>query len=81
MPFLSPLQQPLSIPTRARKHKHVHPARPRLGGSASFCALRPRVTTRSSGRRAGGAFQVILEIIAAGPASGQWPARMLGGLN
>eukprot|EP00969_Alexandrium_andersonii_P223465 9870304-Alexandrium_andersonii.AAC.1 len=32
----------------------LHPARPRPGGSASFCVLNPMVTTKQAGGRAGG---------------------------
>eukprot|EP00969_Alexandrium_andersonii_P305127 13487529-Alexandrium_andersonii.AAC.1 len=34
---------------------HIHPRRPRPGGSASFCALGPMVVTKQAGGRAGGA--------------------------
>eukprot|EP00969_Alexandrium_andersonii_P036825 1613906-Alexandrium_andersonii.AAC.1 len=35
----------------------LHPTRPRLGGSASSCALRAVATTKRAGGRARGAFR------------------------
>eukprot|EP00969_Alexandrium_andersonii_P156565 6921721-Alexandrium_andersonii.AAC.1 len=39
----------------SRNDLNFHPRRPRPGGSASFCALTPMVTTERAGGRAGGA--------------------------
>eukprot|EP00969_Alexandrium_andersonii_P135639 6000557-Alexandrium_andersonii.AAC.1 len=40
-----------------RNGSTLHPTRPRLGGSASFCVLSPMMTTEQAGGRAGGAFR------------------------